>query len=407
MKRSVTRRRAWRLGLPALVVMGGLCVLECGSSTTPKTTPPEVEVKSPHPEDDGFEQACPSSWDDPVTGTVSFTEDPKPPAPVGAAPFSIMVQGTDSDRGVQSEAYAAMISTQFPSGQLVMLGKHEDTLPGTPYLSHLSSLSESVDLSLTLDATDTVHYGTVADIISGLTVFDTMVTSAGRSLTTLVYQKDGGPLKDEAEIVALSVALATWNETNGKNGMNGGDVELAVLGGINASNPTAPKGWSGTYTSIVEAYGMFSHDCPSEKKDPEVQILVDGPAGGASICADRCLCTPSGTESIYELCTGEDGPAQAGRIAGYLASLKAAPKTVAGTDPVQKTLNGVIYLFSFEPDPGDNPTLFPTDWDPDDYKDFADAFAKMVAFRAKANAGTITMGPWDMTNEYWTDNGWE
>lgn len=368
--------KSWSASIASVAVFVGLSCLRCSSfsAATPDPDPdPDVDVPAP--------QTCPTSWTNGAT-TVPFNEPPPNAPTIASAPFSVFVQGTDGARGVPNVKYANMISKRFPKGQLVMLGKADDLAPGGPYLAALASLSPDVELALTLDVTHK-PYQTVQGQLDGLDAFQTLVTTATngtRSISALVYQTDGGKL-DMTELADLSHRMPTG-------------VSLTLFGGIGRATPARPAGWNGPYTSMVETYGLFSHSC--ERKVPELDILVDGPADGGSICGDTCDCTPAGTASVYEVCSSD--PAQAGRIIGYLASLKAVP--------ADNSLDGVVFVFSFDPAP-DDPTISPASWGPTEYATFAEAFAQMLASERKLASGTISMGTWDMTGQYSSDNGWD
>ena len=384
--------KRWRF----LTLLVGSIGLRCGGATAPEAAPePETEA-APEPETEAAPEPapCPMSWTEPgPKGKVIPFNTPPPARPtvtIASTPYGMFVQGTDGVQGIPDAAYGEMISRRFPEGTLVLLGKQNDIGANGDYFKAIDSLDPGVKLGLTLDPTKT-GFPSVVDQLRGLAEFQAMLKTASgdsRSISTLVYQKDGGHLSDP-EILALDKSLQK---------LAGPAVSLATFGSIGGASPAPPPGWTGPFTTVVETYGMFSHDCPDKEPPQPEQILVDGPAGGQSICSQTwCECTPEGTQSIYELC--KDEPEQAGRIAGYLASLKAVP--------VDGSLDGVVFAFSFEPST-DDPTLSPAGWSPSDYARFADAFAEMVAYYARpaVTTGAITMGAWDMTQQYVIDNGW-
>ncbi len=331
----------------------------------------------PEPSDGAQAQSCPASWTRPDGTVLDFTV-PAPVLPASTLPFGSFVQDTDSARGVPDASVAALVSAHFAGGELVLLGKAEDEGEAS-YLAALGSLAPDVTLALALDATDAT-YQSVEGQLAGLASFSDLVAQASggtRTIARLVYQKDGGRLTPD-EVVELSGRMPTG-------------VSLATFGSIGGATPSAPAGWTGPYGALVETYGLFSHDC----ERPGQRILVDGPAGGVSLCGDTCTCLPAGTASIYDLCA--DSPAQAGRIAGYLASLKAVP--------VSGSLTGVEFIFSFEPSAAD-PTLYSAAWTPAEYTAFVAGFADTLRSEAGVTSGGLRLGTWDMTSAYASANGW-
>lgn len=349
----------------AVIAAGMACLLLGSACSTEPSSPNGPSGASP----DGGDE-CPSSWQG-----VDFT-GAAPAANALDKPLGTMVQDTDGIHGVPDSSYADFINAHFKGGMLVALGK-EAYAHSSEFWAAAGDLDPAVELGLTLDAT---AYRTVASLLAGLGDFMGLLPG-GRQITTLVYQNDGGALSP-AEIVELS------------QGMPSG-VSLSVFGSIGWASPAPPGdlvGFKGKFTALVQTYGLLSHDCRAGE-----QVLVDGPAGGESVCArtSGCECTPAGTSSVYQLC--KDAPAQAGRVIGYLASLKAVP--------VGGSLDGVEFIFSFAPGLED-PTLHPANWTPAQYAEFAAGFAQMVRAQTGVTSGGISMGAWDVTSDYASANGW-
>lgn len=381
-------RREKRLGLAVVATAMTLSTVHCGSSTPPEAPPdasPETEA-SPETGDGG--DSCPSHWTEAINRRViDFTRAPGAPAAPHLAdektsPYSVFVQGIDTDQGVNSKRYADMIANRIrgqASGgqaQLVLFGRH-DALEDAAYLSHLSSLPTDVSLGLFLDS-DNPKYQSVEGQLQGLRDFQKKVKAASEhhTIDTLVYPQEGGRLSD-----------GDMKELNRSTLSEG--VSLALLGSM-GDVTERPAEWQGPYRPMIEAYGLFSHACPSLQEGNREQILVDIPR--RDFC-DRCTCVPTVSQGIYEAC--KDAPAQAGRILGYLSSLTHRSR--------QDATDGVIYLFSLAPDT-ESPTLSVTGWSRDEQSDFVQAFTEMLTH--ETSASPISVGISGITNGYWSSQGW-